>query len=96
VNAIERAKTEFDRARNYQALDEAIKLRREDTLARIRGNPRAEMLHRAAKEWADKRRSEKRAKQSGDPNFNINVLSFDSGHRESWSGPETGWRERKK
>jgi hypothetical protein len=96
VNAIERAKTEFDRALNHQALDEAIKARREDTVARIRGKPRAEQLYRLAREWADKRRAEKRAKQGREPNFHIQVLSYDSGHRESWSGPETGWRERKK
>ena len=96
INGIERAKSEATRALNYEALDEQTKIRREDTLARIRGNPRAEALFRAARDWADKRRAEKRAKQSANPNFHIQVLSYDSGNRPSYSGPETGWRERKK
>ena len=96
INGIERAKAEATRALNYQALDEATKIRRENTVARIRGNPRAEALFRAARDWADKRRAEKRSQQCMDPNFHIQVLSFDSGNRSSYSGPETGWRERKK
>lgn len=96
VNAIERAKSIEMRALNYQALDEQVKIRRESTLAHIRGNPRAEALFRAAREWADRRRAEKRSQQRMEPNFHINVFSFDSGNRNSYSGPETGWRERKK
>jgi hypothetical protein len=96
MNAIERAKAEASRDLNYQALDEQTKRRREDTMARIRGNPKAEALFRAAREWADRRREEKRARHRNlDPHFHINVLSFDSGNRNSYSGPETGWRERK-
>lgn len=96
INEIERSKSELTRSLNYEALDAAVKRRREDTLARIRGNPRAEALYRTAKEWADKRRAEKRAKHSMEPNFHIQVLSYDAGNRPSYSGPETGWRERKK
>lgn len=96
VNAIERAKSEETRALNYQALDERIKARRENIAARIRGNPRAEALFRQVREWADRRRDEKRAKHSRDPRFNINVLSFDSSNRNPYSGPKTGWRDLKK
>lgn len=97
MNAIERRKMETTRDLNYQALNEQIKRRREDTTARIHGNPRAEALFRAARAWADQRREEKRVRHRNlDPRFHIQVLSFDSGNRNSYSGPETGWRERKK
>ena len=96
VNGIERGKAELDRRLNYQAIDEAVQRRRRDTEARIRGNPRAEALYRAARDWADKRRELIRARHRMEPNFHIQVLSFDSGNRNSYSGPETGWRERKK
>jgi|SRR5215472_1513269 len=96
MNAIERRKMERARDLNYQALDEQTRERRADMLARIRGNPRAEALFRAAREWADRRREEKRSRQRNlDPRFHSQVLSFDSGHRNSYSGPETGWKERK-
>jgi hypothetical protein len=96
MNAIERARMEQTRDLNYQALDEQTRQRRADTMARIRGNPKAEALFRAAREWADQRREAKRLRhRSLDPHFHINVLSFDSGNRNSYSGPETGWREKK-
>ena len=96
ANLIERSKAQAARDLNYQAIDERVQRRRADTEARIRGNPRAEALFRSVREWADKRREEKRAKHSMEPNFHIQVLSFDSGHRNAYSGPETGWRDRKK
>lgn len=98
VNRIERVKSELDRSLNYQALDERIKLRRAEFDAKTRGNlsPQAEALLRASREWADKRREQKRSRHSTEPNFHIQVLSFDSGNRNSYSGPETGWREKKK
>lgn len=96
MNVIERRKMEAARDLNYQAFDEQTRRRREDIAARIRGNARAEALFRAAREWADRRRSEKRSRQRNlDPRFHIQVLSYDSGNRSSYSGPETGWRERK-
>jgi hypothetical protein len=96
VNGVERAAAERARDLNYQALDEQTRRRREDTLARIRGNPRAEALFRAAREYADRRREASRSRRRNlDPRFHIQVLSFDSGHRNSYSGPETGWRETK-
>ena len=96
MNAVEQAKMEETRDRNYQVLDEQTRQRRADAMARIRGNPKAEALFRAAREWADRRREEKRARHRNlDPHFHIQVLSFDSGHRNSYSGAETGWREKK-
>jgi hypothetical protein len=97
MNDIERRKAEELRDLNYQALDEQTRRRRADTLARIAGNPRAEALFRQVKEWRDRRQEAKRARHKNlDPRFHIQVLSFDSGNRNSYSGPETGWRERKK
>ena len=108
VNSIERRKME--QARDLrQALDDAgVKDRRSEEDARgwvmradgskfyIRGNARAEALQRAARQWADRRRDQKRSGQRHlDPHFHIQVFSFDGGHRNSYSGPETGWRERK-
>jgi hypothetical protein len=92
-----------------RALDDAgIKDRRAEEDARgwvmkadgtkfyIRGNTRAENLQRRVREWADQLRERRRAQRGRpDPHFHINVLSFDSGHRNSYSGQETGWRERK-
>lgn len=96
MNAIERAKMMELRDLNYQALDEQTKRRREDTMARIHFNPKAAALFRAARDYADRRREEKRSRHRNlDPHFHINVLSFDSGNRNSYSGPETGWREKK-
>jgi len=34
-------------------------------------------------------------KKVQDPGFYIEPLMYDSSNRESWCGPETGWRERK-
>ena len=96
MNAIERQKMEATRDLNYAALDEQTKRRRDDTLASIRGNARAEALFRQMREWGDRRRDQKRARHARmDPNFHIQVTSFDSGNRGSYSGQETGWRERK-
>jgi hypothetical protein len=96
MNRIERQKMEATRDLNYQALDEQTRRRRADVAARISGNPRAEALFRQVREWTDRQRQAKRAKHSRlDPRFHIQVLSFDSGNRNSYSGPETGWREKK-
>jgi hypothetical protein len=96
MNVIERQKMEAMRDLNYAALDEQTRRRRDDTLARIRGNARAEALFRASREWADRRKEAKRAQHARlDPSFHSQVLSFDSGNRNSYSGAETGWRERK-
>lgn len=96
MNAIERVKAEATRDLNYQALDEQTKRRREDIAARIRGNPKMEALFRQAREWTDRTKERKRSRhRSLDPRFHIQVLSYDSGNRNSYSGPETGWRERK-
>ena len=109
VDSIERAKLEAERALRRTLDDAGIADRRREEDARgwvmradgskfyVRGNARAEALQRAAREWADRRRQERRSQHGGvNPNFHINVLSFDSGNRNSYSGPETGWRERKK
>src|SRR5262249_24611731 len=96
MNDIERRKMEEIRDLNYQALDEQRRRRRADTAARISGNARAEALFRQVREWSDRRREEKRARhRTLDPRFHIQVLSFDSGNRNSYSGAETRWRERK-
>lgn len=34
-------------------------------------------------------------KATRDPNFYIEPLVYDSSNRDSWCGPETGWKERK-
>jgi hypothetical protein len=108
VNDIERQKMEETRALRHTLDDAGIADRRREEDARgwamradgskfyIRGNSRAEALQRAAREWADRRREQRRSKASIDPHFHIQVLSFNSGNRNSYSGPETGWRERKK
>lgn len=109
MNGIERQKMEEIRATRYALDDQGIRERRANEDARgyveradgskfyIRGNSRAESLQRAAREWADKLRERRReAHPRIDPRFHNNALSFDSGNRSSYSGEETGWRERKK
>jgi hypothetical protein len=96
MNELEREKAESTRDLSYQALDEQTRRRRADIAARISGNARAEALFRQVREYADRSRERKRARHARlDPRFHIQVLSFDSGNRSSYSGPETGWRERK-
>jgi hypothetical protein len=98
MNGIERRKLEAQRDQRYALDDAGVKQRRyeEDVLGRLRGNTRAENLQRRVREWADKLRERRRGQHPRiDPQFHINVLSFDSGNRNSYSGPETGWREKK-
>ena len=108
-NELERQRLQGERDVR-QALDDAgVKDRRSEEDARgwvmradgtkfyVRGNARAEALQRAARVWTDRLRERRRAQQSRiDPGFHNNALSFDSGNRNSYSGQETGWRERKK
>lgn len=108
-NELERRRIEEEREIRRTLDDAGIKDRRAEEDARgwamradgtkfyVRGNARAENLQRAAREWADKRREAKRGRQGRvEPNFHIQVLSFNSGNRGSYSGQETNWRERKK
>lgn len=97
VNDIERRKMEEARAVRYALDDAGIRERRRNEDARGAVSPRAEALRRRVREWTDKMRERRReAHPRIDPQFHIQVLSFDSGNRNSYSGPETGWRERKK
>lgn len=109
MNAIEGRKLEAERELRRTLDDAGVKDRRREEDARgwairadgskfyIRGNSRAEALQRRVREWADQLRERRRGQRVHiDPHFHINVLSFDSGSRNSYSGPETGWRERKK
>ncbi|HEY6373868.1 MAG TPA: hypothetical protein VIX37_25070 [Candidatus Sulfotelmatobacter sp.] len=96
MNAIERRKLEAERDQRYALDDAGIRERRRNEDASGAVNARAEALRRRVREWTDKVRERRReAHPRIDPNFHINVLSFDSGNRNSYSGPETGWRERK-
>jgi hypothetical protein len=108
VNDIERRKAEETRDMRYVLDDAGVQDRRREEDARgwvmrgdgtkfyVRGNARAEALLHAAREYADRRRGEKRSRHRNlDPHFHINILSFDSGNRNSYSGPQTGWREKK-
>lgn len=109
MNGVERRKLEAERDMRCTLDDAGITDRRREEDARgwvmkadgtkfyIRGNARAENLQRRVREWADRLRERRRSGSSRiDPHFHINVLSFDSGNRNSYSGPETDWRERKK
>lgn len=105
-NNLEREKAESDLHLRHTLDDAGIKDRRAEEDARgwtmradgskfyVKGNSRAEALRRAVREWADRRREDRR-KRTANPNFHINILSYDSGNRNSYSGEETGWRERK-
>lgn len=108
MNAIERRRMEETRDMRHVLDDAGVKDRRAEEDARgwavradgskfyIRGNSRAEALQRRVREWADKLRERRRGQHPRlDPQFHINVLSFNSGNRSSYSGPETGWREKK-
>jgi len=108
MNDIERRKMEEARDMRHALDDAGVKDRRAEEDARgwamradgtkfyIRGNSRAENLQRRVREWADRQRERRRSQHPHlDPQFHINVLSFDSGNRNSYSGPETGWREKK-
>jgi hypothetical protein len=97
INSIERDKALLERHINKAYFDEKLAKRRADTYAKISGNPRALALFRAAQQWADKRRERKYAGMDKvDPKFHIQALSFDSGNRNSYSGEDTNWRERKR
>lgn len=97
VNDIERRKMEEMRDMRYALDDAGIKERRANEDAKGAISARAEVLRRRVREWTDKRRADKRAAHPRiDPQFHINILSFDSGNRNSYSGEETGWREKKK
>lgn len=108
-NELERQRLQEERDRRRMLDDAGVRDRRAEEDARgwvmkadgskfhIRGNSRAEAMRRAVREWADRRREQKRERAPNvDPNFHINVLSYDSGNRNSYSGAETNWRERKK
>lgn len=97
-NHIERQKLEAERRERYALDDAGVKQRRyeEDALGKLRGNSRAEALQRRVREWADKQRDRRREMHPRiDPHFHNNALSFFSGNRASFSGPETSWREKK-
>ena len=108
MNAVERQKMEGLRDMRHVLDDAGVKDRRAEEDARgwvmqadgskfyIRGNSRAEALQRASREWADRLRDRRRSRQPRpDPHFHSNVLSFNSGNRNSYSGADTNWRERK-
>lgn len=108
-NDLERQKLERERDIRHALDDAGVADRRAEEDARgyivradgskfyVRGNGRAEALQRAARMWADKLRERRRAMHPRiDPHFHNNALSFDSGNRNSYSGQETNWRERKK
>lgn len=96
MNDIERRKMEETRDLRYALDDAGIRERRRHEDSKGAGNAIAQALRRRVREWTDQVREARRGKRSRiDPHFHINVLSFDSGNRNSYSGPETGWRERK-
>ena len=96
VNDIERRRMEEMRDMRYALDDAGIRERRANEDAKGAINARAEALRRRVREWTDRRRADKRAARPRiDPQFHINILSFDSGNRNSYSGQETGWREKK-
>ena len=96
MNGIERRRLEEYRDMRHALDDAGIKERRAREDARGAVNARAEALRRRVREWTDKLRERRReAHPRIDPQFHINVLSFDSGNRNSYSAEETGWRERK-
>lgn len=97
VNDIERRKLQELRDMRYALDDAGIKERRANEDARGVISERAAVLRRRVREWTDRRRADRRAAHPRiDPQFHINILSFDSGNRNSYSGAETGWREKKK
>lgn len=96
MNDLERQRLEGERSMRYAIDDAGVRERRRNEDARGAVNPRAEALRRRVREWADRKREAVRSRSSRiDPQFHINVLSFNSGNRNSYSGPENGWRERK-
>ena len=96
MNDIERRKLEGERDVRHALDDAGIRERRRNEDARGVVNARALALRRRVREWTDKVREQRRSRHPRiDPQFHINVLSFDSGNRNSYSGPETGWREKK-
>ena len=97
INAVEREKMMTERLMHKAYFDEQLQRRRADRLAKVRGNHKAEMLLRAAAEMVDRKREMKYHNiDKSDPKFHIQALSFDSGNRNSYSGEDTGWRERKR
>lgn len=95
MNAIETAKVREDRERERMQWDEITRERRADIRARIGSNPRAQALFKAVQEYVDRKR-ERRYSKSLDARVHFQVTSFDASNREGWSGPETGWKTRRK
>ena len=96
MNDIERRRLEEYRDMRHALDDAGIRERRSNEDAKGVMNERAAAMRRRVREWTDKLRDERRGKHARiDPQFHINVLSYDSGNRNSYSGPETGWREKK-
>ena len=96
-NDLERQRLQTERDQRWALDDAGIRERRanEDALGTV--STRADALRRSVREWADRRREEMRKKHSRiDPQFHNDALSYNSGNRNSYSGEETGWRERKK
>ena len=93
-NESERSRLEDERHAEREYFDRRIKQRREDTMARLKNNPRAVAMLKAVQKYRDAARNRKYARKI-DPNFHIQALSFDSGNRQGYSSEETGWRERK-
>lgn len=97
MNDIERRKMEELRNTRYALDDAGIKQRRYEEDVKGAISPQAAALRRAVRDWTDKMRERRRAAHPRiDPQFHNNALSFNSGSRSSYSGPETGWREKKK
>ena len=93
-NDLERQRLQSERDMRWAIDDAGIRERRAAEDARGAVSTRADAMRRAVREWADRRRDARRRSKI-DPQFHNNALSFDSGHRNSYSGEETGWRERK-
>ena len=90
-NDIERQRLQSERDMRWAIDDAGIRERRANEDARGAMSSRADAMRRAVRDWADRRRDARRRGRI-DPQFHNNALSFDSGHRNSYSGEETGWR----
>lgn len=95
INAIETSKVERLRDSEKQYWDEVTRERRATIKARIGSNPRALALFKAVREFVDRKR-ERRYSRPLDARAHFDVIAYDSSNREGWSGPETGWKTKRK
>lgn len=100
INQLESSRAAELRDMNREYFEERTLIRRQEVDAKMRqtgldSSGRARFLRDMARRVADLRHAKNFGPKAMNANFHINALEFDSSNRNSYSGPETNWRQRK-